>query len=312
MATTLKVGFIGTGTMGIGMALNLLRAGQALVAYDLHKANQQELTAAGALWMDSVAEIGRASDVVFTSLPGPKEVKDVGLGHGGLIASMRPGSTWFDLSTNSTSMVREISRQFADMGIAMLDAPVSGGPAGARSGKLALYIGGERGAFERHKPLLDSMGDRVIYVGAIGAGSTAKIVHNLIALTTRMAVAEGMSLGIKAGLDPVELWNAVRQGAIGRSRTLDTLAEKYLCATYDEPTFALRLAYKDFNLAMDLAQECNVPMPIGDVAHQDYRSAMERGWSERDSKIPMNLQNERAGIEVKASAEALKRMLARD
>ena len=312
MADTLKIGFIGTGTMGVGMALNLLKAGYALVAYDLHKANHQELATAGVTWMDSVADVGRACDVVFTSLPGPREVQEVGLGAGGLIGAMRTGSAWFDLSTNSTTVVREISRQFADKGIKMLDAPVSGGPGGARSGKLALYIGGDRATFERLKPLLDAMGDRVIFVGEIGAGSTAKIVHNLIALTTRMAVAEGMSLGIKAGLDPVELWNAVRQGAIGRSRTLDTLAEKYLCASYDQPTFALRLAYKDFNLAMDLAREFDVPMPIGDVAHQDYQAAMDRGLAELDSKIPMNLQNERAGVAVKASAEALKAMLARD
>lgn len=312
MLTHLKVGFIGTGTMGVGMALNLCKAGHALVAYDLHKANQQELSDAGATWVESVAAVGRVSDVVFSSLPGPKEVLEVGLGPDGLIGSMRKGSTWFDLSTNSTAVVRDISKQFADKGITMLDAPVSGGPTGARSGKLALYIGGEREAFERYKHVLDSLGDRVIRVGEIGAGSTAKIVHNLIALTTRMAVAEGMSLGIKAGLDPMELWNAVRQGAIGRARTLDTLAEKYLCGTYDQPTFALRLAYKDFNLAIDLAHEFDVPMPIGDVAHQDYQSAMARGWAELDSKIPMNLQNERAGIDVKGSAEALKHMLARD
>jgi 3-hydroxyisobutyrate dehydrogenase len=308
----MKVGFIGTGTMGIGMALNLCKAGHALSVFDQREANRRELTAAGATWMETVADVGRGSDVVFTSLPGPKEMQDVGLGEGGLIGAMRKGSTWFDLSTNSTTVVREVSRQFADKGIAMLDAPVSGGPGGARSGKLALYIGGQREVFERHKALLDAMGDRVMYVGTIGAGSTAKIVHNLISLTTRMAIAEGMSLGIKAGLDPVELWNAVRQGAIGRARMLDTVAEKYLCATYDEPTFALRLAFKDFNLARDLAHEFEVPMPIGDTAYRDFQGAMDRGWAERDSKIPMKIQNERAGVDVKVSAQALRDMLARD
>ena len=170
MGTHKKVGFIGTGTMGVGMALNLRKTGAQLFAYDLHQANQQELSAAGVVWVDSVAEVGRVSDVVFSSLPGPKEVQEVGLGQGGLIASMRPGTAWFDLSTNSTSVVREISKQFADRGITVLDAPVSGGPSGARSGKLAMYIGGDREAFERHRHLLNSMGDRVIYVGGIGAG----------------------------------------------------------------------------------------------------------------------------------------------
>ncbi len=155
------------------------------------------------------------------------------------------------------------------------------------------------------------MGDRVIYVGAIGAGSTAKIVHNLISLVSRMAIAEGMSLGVKAGLDPLELWNAVRQGAIGRARTLDLVAEQYLQSSYDPPSFALRLALKDFNLALDLAKEFNVPMKQADAAYEDYIAALDRGWADRDSRSPMELQNERAGVTIKASKEDVQRTLAR-
>lgn len=307
----MKVGFIGLGTMGAGMASNLQKAGYAMVVHDLRKESAEPFIAAGATWAATVAELARASDVVFTSLPGPKEMEATAFGEQGLLASMRPGSTWFDLSTNSPTVVREVARRGLEKGITVLDAPVSGGPSGASSGKLALYVGGEREVFDRHQKLLDAMGDRVIYVGAIGAGSTAKIVHNLISLVSRMAIAEGISLGVKAGLDPLELWNAVRQGAIGRARTLDLVAEQYLQSSYDPPSFALRLALKDFNLALDLAKEFNVPMKQADAAYEDYIAALDRGWAERDSRSPMELQNERAGVTIKASKEDVQRTLAR-
>ena len=307
----MKVGFIGLGTMGTGMALNLRNAGYELLVHDIRKESAQPLLAAGATWAETVADLGRASDVVFTSLPGPKEMQALGVGEGGLLGAMRKGTTWFDLTTNSPTVVQEVAKRFQEKGIALLDAPVSGGPSGARSGKLALYIGGDRAVFESNRKLLDALGDRVIYVGAVGAGNTAKIVHNLISLVTRMGIAEGMSLGVKAGLDPLELWNAVRQGAIGRARTLDLVAEQYLQSSYEPPSFALRLALKDFNLARDLARQYEVPMPQAEVAYEDYTAAMARGWSERDSRSPMELQNERAGVALKASREDVQKMLAR-
>ncbi len=307
----MKVGFIGLGTMGIGMALNLRKAGHALVVHDLRKASAQPVIDAGATWAESVAELGRMSDVVFTSLPGPKEMQAVGSGEGGLLGAMRQGSVWFDLTTNSPTVVQEVCKQFEAKGIHMLDAPVSGGPAGARSGQLALYVGGERRLFDEHKALLDSIGDRVMYIGAVGAGNTAKIVHNMIALVVRMSIAEGISLGVKAGLDPTELWYSVRQGALGRSRTLDTVCEQYLESRYDPPSFALRLAYKDFNLAMDLARQYKVPMKQAEAAYEDYTAAMERGWADIDSRSPMELQNERAGVKIKVDAKTVKDMLAR-
>jgi 3-hydroxyisobutyrate dehydrogenase len=307
----MKVGFIGLGSMGSGMALNLRKAGYDLVVHDLRKECAEPFLAAGATWADTVVDLGRAVDVVFTSLPGPKQMQEIGLGAGGLLSSMRPGTTWFDLTTNSPTVVRDVCRRFLEEGITLLDAPVSGGPSGARSGKMALYIGGDHEVFERHKKVLDSIGDRVLYVGPIGAGNTAKIVHNLISLVTRMAIAEGMSLGVKAGLDPLELWNAVRQGAIGRSRTLDLVAEQYLQSSYDPPSFALRLAYKDFNLALDLAREFDVPMKQAEAAYADYTAAIERGWGELDSRSPMQIQNERAGVTIKAKAEDVQRTLAR-
>ena len=307
----MKVGFIGLGAMGSGMALNLRKAGYDLVVYDVRKESTQPLVEAGATAAETLADLGRAANVVFTSLPGPKEMKEVGLGEGGLLGSMRTGSTWFDVSTNSPTVLRDVAKRFQEKGIAVLDAPVSGRPAGARSGKLAIYVGGDREVFERHKTLLNALGDNVMYIGPVGAGNTAKLVHNLVSLVTRLAIVEGLSLGVKAGIDPLDLWHALRQGAIGRQRTFDILAGQYLQSTYDPASFALRLAYKDFTLAMDLARELGVPMKQAETAYEDYTEAMKRGWGELDSRAPMQLQNERAGVTIKVSAEDVQKTLAR-
>jgi 3-hydroxyisobutyrate dehydrogenase len=307
----MKLGFIGLGAMGSGIALNLVKAGHDLIVFDVRPDGARPLLEAGAKGAESIGEIGRHADVVFTSLPGPREMQEVGLGLDGLISTMRRGTIWVDFSTNSPTVVRQVAQRLDAAGIAVLDAPVSGRPAGARSGKLAIYVGGDADVFGRCKPLLDAVGDKVMHVGAVGAGNTAKLVHNLVSLVTRMVLAEGMSLGVKAGLDPLELWHALRQGAIGRQRTFDVLGDQYLQSNYDPASFALRLAHKDLTLALDLAQDLGVPMQQAEMAYQDYTVALERGWAERDSRVPMQIQNERAGVEIKASAEDVAKTLAR-
>lgn len=308
----MKLGFIGLGAMGAGIAMNLAKAGHDLVVFDLRPESTQPLRKAGATVAGSIAELSRAADIVFTSLPGPKEMQDVGLGTGGLLGAMRAGSAWVDFSTNSPTVVREAAARFAEAGIAVLDAPVSGRPAGARSGKLAIYVGGTPEDFARVKPVLDAVGDKVMHVGPVGAGNIAKLVHNMVSLVTRIALAEGMSLGVKAGLEPGELWHALRQGAIGRQRMFDTLADQYMQDKYDPPTFTVRLAHKDFTLALDLAREFGVPLRQAETAYAEYEEALARGWGERDSRAPMALQNERAGVRIAVPAEEVQKILARD
>ena len=307
----MKLGFIGLGAMGAGIAHNLVKAGHDVVVFDVRPESTQPLRDAGAAVAGSIADLGRAADIVFTSLPGPKEMQEVGLGAAGLLRAMRAGSAWVDFSTNSPTVVREVAARFAEAGIAVLDAPVSGRPAGARSGKLAIYVGGAVEEFERLKPLLDAIGDKVMHVGPVGAGNIAKLVHNMVSLVTRIALAEGMTLGVKAGLEPAELWHALRQGAIGRQRTFDVLGDQYMQANYDPPSFTLRLAHKDFTLALDLARELGVPMKQAETAYAEYDAALERGWGERDSRAPMALQNERAGVTIAVSAEDVRKVLAR-
>src|SRR5262249_49555152 len=156
----MQVGFIGLGTMGASMAANLQKAGYRLVVNDVKREAAAPHLAAGAVWAASPREVGEAAEVVFTSLPGPPEGEAGGLGEGGLIGAMRKGGAFFDLSTNSPTLVRRIHAAFAEKGLHMLDAPVSGGPRGAKTGKMALWVGGERAVFDEHKALLDAMGDQ--------------------------------------------------------------------------------------------------------------------------------------------------------
>jgi 3-hydroxyisobutyrate dehydrogenase len=308
----MKVGYIGLGKMGAGMALNLRKAGYDLVVYDVRKESAQPLVEAGATLAETVADLACSADVVFTSLPGPKEMQEVALGKGGLLESMRKGTTWFDVTTNSSSVLREVGKLFQEKDIALLDAPVSGGPGGARAGKLAIYVGGDRGVFDRHKDVLDAIGDQVLYVGALGAGTAAKLVHNSASFIIRMVIAEVFTLGVKAGVEPLELWHAIRQGAIGRARTFDRIGDQYLQSKYDPPSFALRLAHKDLTLGLELARQLGVPMKHAEAAYEDYTAALERGWGDRDSRSPMQLQNERAGVTIKVSAEDVQKTLELD
>src|SRR2546428_7651549 len=174
----MKIGFIGLGTMGRHMASNLIRAGHALVVHDVRREAAAPHRDAGAGWADTPRAVAEATDVVFTSLPGPPEVESVALGEQGLGAGLVAGKVYFDLSTNSPGLVRKIHEVFKRRGIHMLDAPVSGGPRGAETRKLALWVGGDEEIFNKYRPVLDAIGDQPYYVGPIGAGSVAKLVHN--------------------------------------------------------------------------------------------------------------------------------------
>ena len=305
----MKIGFIGLGTMGGAMALNLRKAGFELVVHDLRAEMAKPVIAAGAVWADSVLALGRIADVVLTSLPGPREAEAVGAD---LMMSLKRGGVWFDLTTNSPTVVRALCARCAEHGITMLDAPVSGGPHGAKTGKMALLVGGDEQAFNAHRKVLDAIGDQVIYIGAIGAGTVAKLVHNCAGYAIQTALAEVFTVGVKAGVDPLALWAAVRQCSLGRQRTFDRLGRQFLQGSFDPPDFALKLALKDVTLATELGRELGVPMRVASLAHADMTEALNRGWAERDSRVAMLLQEERAGVAIKVPAAAIQAVLQRD
>ncbi len=263
----MKIGFIGLGAMGRHMAARLEAAGHALQSYDLNgKGNRK-----------SAREAAQGVEVLFTSLPGPAEVESVAAEVGSVAA-------WFDTSTNSPEVVRKICKSSP----VFLDAPVSGGPKGAESGKLAIWVGGDELLFKKYIAVLKVLGDQPYYVGPIGAGTIAKLAHNTASFTIQAALAEVMTLGVKAGVEPVALFKAIRQGA---------------------SAFSLRLAHKDASLALELARKENVPMKIAAVALEEFSEGLRRGWGERDCRVTMTLQEERAGVSVRVAPERLQGVL---
>jgi 3-hydroxyisobutyrate dehydrogenase len=302
----MKVGFIGLGIMGASMASNLMKAGHELVVHDIKRDAAAPHLTAGAVWADTPRQLAEATEVVLTSLPGPPEMESVALGENGLLSGMVKGKVYFDLTTNSPAVVRRVHAVFAKKGVDLLDAPVSGGPSGARTRKLALWVGGDEAVFLKYKPVLDAIGDQPVHVGPIGAGSVTKLVHNCAGYAIQTALAEVFTLGVKAGVEPLALWQAVRQGAGGRQRTFDRIPHQFFRGKYDPPNFALRLAHKDVTLATELGREQGVPMRVANLALADLTEALNRGWGERDSRVAMSLQEERSGTQVRVEETRLR------
>lgn len=309
----MKIGFIGLGMMGSGMAANLQKAGHDLVVHDLTRQAASTHLNNGASWAESPRVLAQQCDVVFTSLPTPADVQRVGTGPDGLAEGFRRGAAWFDLSTNAVDVVRSLHATFAEQGVDFLDAPISGGPRGATSGKLAIWVGGDAAVFEKYQAVLGAMGDQAKYIGPIGAGSIAKLVHNASSAAVNVVLAEVFTMGIKAGVEPLALFRAVRQGASGRTRMFDRLADHFLTGSYDPADFALRLLHKDVSLACQLAREVQVPMRLTNLALQELTEALNRGWGARDSRVGALLQQERAGIDpIAVAPEQIKAVLAND
>jgi 3-hydroxyisobutyrate dehydrogenase len=295
------VGFIGLGNMGGGMAANIQKADYPMVVSDLRQELTQAFVDNGARRAATPAEVASQCDVTFTSLPGPAEVEAVALGANGILQGIKPGAIYVDLSTSRPTLIREIEPQFRAKGAHVLDAPVSGGKTGAASGNLAVMVGGNREIYERSKPLLDSFGDKVFYAGAIGAGAVCKLVHNMIGHGIRQAIAEGLTLGVKAGVDAEAVWECVRRGSVGRMSGLHGgLPATVFRGQYDPPSFALELSRKDIRLATELGREFDVPMPVANLAEQIAIQGMNRGWGELDSNATFQLQEEAAGVQVRA------------
>ena len=209
-------------------------------------------------------------------------------------------------STNAPATVRKVHAAFAERRAHALDAPVSGGPRGAVSGKLAIWVGGERAVFDQYKPVLDAIGDQASYVGPIGAGSVAKLAHNCLGYILTTGLAEVFTMGVAAGIEPLAIWEAVRQGAIGRRGAFDGMPDQFLSNHYDPPAFALRLAHKDVSLACALGRELGVPMRLANLALAELTEALNRGWGDRDSRSAMLLQVERAGVAIDVDPQRLR------
>jgi 3-hydroxyisobutyrate dehydrogenase len=274
----MRVGFIGLGNMGRHMARHILDGGHELTVHDIRREAAAPLLSAGAAWAESPQRAAEGAEAVFTSLPGPKEIEAVVLGEGGIGEGAARGTVYVDLSTNSPSLIRGIHAEFEQRGVAVLDAPVSGGATGAERATLAVLGGGDNATFQRVRPLLELVGDKVSYVGPSGSGAIAKLVHNMISIASRIVVAEGMTLGVKAGVDPEALLKAVADGSFGQGNLLKrSIPNVVFKGDWENVGFALELSLKDVRLAVELADEFDVPMQMAALTVSELEEAVAEG-----------------------------------
>ena len=294
----MKVGFIGTGNMGNPMAANLIKAGHQLTVHDLRREAATNLLEMGAEWAATPKDAVPGNEVVFTSLPVPRDVEAVVEGENGILEGAGEGSLYVDLSTNSPTVVRRLHQVCAARGVTMLDAPVSGGVYGAAAGTLAVMVGGDEGAFNHLKPTLDAIGSHVVFCGPVGNGSVCKICNNLLSMGIGVLLAESLTLGVKAGVD-LEVLADVIANSSGSSRRLTEKLPRFLFKDNFEPGFATALAAKDVRLATDLGREYGIPMELSNLVDQRHVEAMLRGWGPEDSDAVCRIQEEKSGVQLR-------------
>ena len=275
----MDIGFIGIGNMGKHMAGHILGAGYALVVNDLNKEVAAPLLAKGAGWCDTPGEVAAASEVVFSSLPTPKSVEEVVYGTHGLMTGWKKGDIFVDTSTNSPSLIRRIAGDAGEKGVSVLDAPVSGGTKGAEAGTLAIMVGGDPYSLAKIRAVLETMGKKIFPVGDAGCGNVAKLVNNLISLACNSISAEGVALGVKAGINPQVLWDIITVST-GNNWCLRQYPNTTFKGNF-EPGFRIDLAYKDIGLALDLGEEYGVPLPVGVAVQQELKDTIEAGYADK-------------------------------
>jgi 3-hydroxyisobutyrate dehydrogenase len=294
----MKVGFVGLGNMGNPMASNLIKAGHQLTVHDLRREAATNLLEMGANWADAPREVVPGSDVVFTSLPVPRDVEAVVLGEKGILEGAAGGTVYLDLSTNSPTAIRRIHDVCAERGVTVLDAPVSGGVYGAAAASLAVMVGGDRTVFDRMKPTLDAIGSHVVYCGPIGNGMVCKICNNLLSMGIGVLMTEALTLGVKAGVDLATLADVIANSS-GGNRRLTEKFPRFLFKGNFAPGFATALAAKDVRLATDLGREYGIPMELSNMVDQRHVEAMFRGWGPEDSDAVSRIQEEKAGVQLR-------------
>ncbi|MCL4238496.1 MAG: NAD-binding protein [Anaerolineae bacterium] len=291
-----RVGYIGLGLMGSGMARNLLKAGHTLVVHNRSRAIVEQLASEGAIAATSPREVAAQSDFVCTNLPDSPDVEQVALGPNGIIEGARPGLIFMDHSTIKPETARHIAAEFATAGVLALDAPVSGGDVGARAGTLSIMVGGPREAFERALPLLEAMGKTIIWVGESGAGQIAKVANQTVVAGTMVAMAEALVLAQKAGVDPERVVQAISRGA-AQCWALDTKPPKLFRRDLS-PGFKAYMQAKDLKIVIDTGRAYHVAMPLTAVAHQLYEALVGMGNGDLDNSAVITVLEALAGVVV--------------
>ncbi len=295
----MKIGFIGIGQMGRHMSRRILEAGYDLTVYDINKEATAPLLEKGAKWVNTPKDMSASCQVIISSLPTPQIVEEVVYGDNGLSAGWKAGDIYVDMSTNSPSVIRKIAKDAAKKGVAVLDAPVSGGTKGAEEGTLTIMVGGEADALKKIEKILLTMGQKVVRVGDVGCGNAAKLVNNLISLASNSISAEGFVLGVKAGIDPQVLLDI-----ISTSTGDNWCARQYPRTTFKgnfEPGFKISLAYKDIGLALGLGEEYGVSLPVGLAVKKDLEDTITAGYVDKGVDAVILPLEKSAGVKVRIS-----------
>ena len=294
---TERIGFIGIGTMGTPMSKRLLAAGYQLVVYDTKPEAMAPLLAMGAESASSPAELAERCGKAITMLPNSTIVEQVVLGPSGLAAGFAPGSILMDMSSSVPTSTRKIAASLAERSVAMIDAPVSGGPVGATEGTLAIMVGGSEESYQSCLPILQTMGKNIFHIGPVGSGHTLKTINNMLFAINMMGVCEGLVLGVKAGLDPKKMIEVISTGS-GESYALRTKAVRHILAGNYQPGFTTDLLYKDVDIATTLGRQLGVPLLTGSLAQQILAVARGRGMNGLDNSSIVKLLEEAAGVTV--------------
>jgi 2-hydroxy-3-oxopropionate reductase len=288
-----RIGFIGLGIMGRPMARNLLAAGYPVTVHSRSRGPVDELVAAGASRAEGSAAVAAVSDVTITMLPDTRDVEEVITGEGGVLERAAPGALVIDMSTIDPGPTRTMAEVFAARGIAMLDAPVSGGERGAIDATLSIMVGGAEGAVARAMPIFDALGKNVVHVGPSGAGQVAKACNQLVVASTIEAVAEALLLAERSGVDPAKVRHALLGGFAG-SKILEVHGQRMLDRAFD-PGFRIRLHHKDARIVEAAAAASGTSIPAFDVVADQLRRAVEAGDGELDhSSLFLELERQAA------------------
>ncbi len=295
---TLVTGFIGVGNMGNPMAFNVLKAGFAMTVFDVNTRAMENLIQAGARKAGSAPEVVDGADIVLTSLPASPDVEAVYLEPGGLVDRARPGTILVDLSSVLPATPKKIEPRAKARGVHFLEAPVSGGVTGARAATLAIMVGGDAEPLSRAQPVLRTIGPNIFHVGAVGAGNTMKAINNMMSCVNALAMMEGLVLGVKAGLDPMTIYEVVRASS-GGSKALERIPRAILPRNF-APGFKVALMNKDLDTFNSIARELHVPVSFSNVAQRYEQAALAAGLGEQDTSSVLTIIERLAAAQVTA------------
>lgn len=277
----MRLGFIGLGNMGSELARHLLAAGHTLSTFARGERSRAHAKRLGLSVLPSPAEVARASEVVFTMVTAGSDVESIALGPEGIVHGDVPGSIHVDLSTISPTITREVGRRLNERGIAMLDAPVSGGVEGAKAAALTFFVGGDKTVFERARPLLECLGKTIFYMGPLGSGQVTKLANQIALLANLQGAAEALLFAREQGADAGKVREAVMTG-FGASRMLDVLGKKMVERDFAAGIVAA-LHHKDLGVALELAHDTGLPLPVTAQVMQQLNALMGSGYGEQDT-----------------------------